>query len=172
MCSTRMFIARRSAKQRTEMYVTVFHLVRQKWKTRHYNVQLVAVVSFRITVQILPTDATDLRNAYTAGAVIATVVQRPVHGLDIRDIALQFPAGTRGFPLLQSVQTFSEAHPASCSNDAGGSSSKVKRLGREADRSPPSSAGVKNEWSCNPLPYTPSWQVLGQFYFVFMQEIL
>jgi hypothetical protein len=46
--------------------------------------------------------------------------------------------------------------------------SKVKRPGREADHSLLSGAEVKNEWRCNPLPYTPSWHVLGQFYFVFM----
>jgi len=56
-------------------------------------------------------------------------VQRTVNGLDIREIGLQFPAGTRNFSLLQSVQTFSEALPASCSKDTGGPSLKVKASG-------------------------------------------
>jgi hypothetical protein len=34
----------------------------------------------------------------------------------------------------------------------------VKRPGREADRSPPSSAEVKNGGSMPPLPHTPSWR--------------
>jgi hypothetical protein len=35
--------------------------------------------------------------------------------------------------------------------------SAVKRQGREADRSPPSSAEVKNDGSIPPLPHTSSW---------------
>jgi hypothetical protein len=33
----------------------------------------------------------------------------------------------------------------------------VKRLGREADQSPPSSAEVKNGWTVPPLPHMSSW---------------
>jgi len=34
----------------------------------------------------------------------------------------------------------------------------VKRLGREADKSPPSSAELKNVWSYTSTPHTPSWR--------------
>jgi len=36
---------------------------------------------------------------------------------------------------------------------------RVKRLGREADHSHPSSSEVKNAWGLPPLPNTPSWPV-------------
>jgi hypothetical protein len=47
------------------------------------------------------------------------------------------------------VQTGSGTHPASCPIGTGGFISPgVKRPEREANSSPPSSAGVKKEWSC------------------------
>jgi len=48
-------------------------------------------------------------------------------------------------------------HPASCPKDTGGSYPRTKRLGLEADHSPPSSAEVKNEGAIPPLPNTSSW---------------
>jgi hypothetical protein len=38
----------------------------------------------------------------------------------------------------------------------------VKRPGREADDSPPTSAEVKNGGSIHPLPHTPSWRVYSR----------
>jgi hypothetical protein len=55
-------------------------------------------------------------------------------------------------PSLNTVQRASEAHPASYSMGTGVLSSVVKRPGREADHSPPSSSQVTNEWRYN---YTP-----------------
>jgi hypothetical protein len=49
-----------------------------------------------------------------------------------------------------SVQTGSEAHLAL--------SHRVKRLGREADHSPPSSVDVENGGAIPPLPHTSSWR--------------
>jgi hypothetical protein len=46
--------------------------------------------------------------------------------------------------LLHNVQTDSKAHPASCTVGTGTVSPGVKRLGSEADHSPPSSAEVQN----------------------------
>jgi hypothetical protein len=40
----------------------------------------------------------------------------------------------------------------------GGSFPGVKRPGREADHSPPTSTEVKKMWSIHPLPHTPSWR--------------
>jgi hypothetical protein len=39
---------------------------------------------------------------------------------------------------------------------------EVKQPEREADRSPPSSAEVKNEWNYNPLSHTSSWRGKGK----------
>jgi hypothetical protein len=41
----------------------------------------------------------------------------------------------------------------------GALSPMVKRPGREADQSPPSTAEVKNGGAISPLPHTPSWHI-------------
>jgi len=51
-------------------------------------------------------------------------------------------------PGCYSVQTGSAAHPASYPMCVWALSPRVNWLGREADHSPPSSAEVKNGWSC------------------------
>jgi hypothetical protein len=56
---------------------------------------------------------------------------------------VRFPAGAGNFSLHHGVQNGSGAHPASYSMSTRASSLGVKRLGREADHSPPSSAEVK-----------------------------
>jgi len=56
------------------------------------------------------------------------------------------------FSLPHRIQTGSGAHPASHPMGTGDSFPGVKRTGREADRSPPSSAGVKNAWSYTSTP--------------------
>jgi hypothetical protein len=50
------------------------------------------------------------------------------------------------------VQSGSGAHPASYPMGTRGSFPGVKPPGREADHSPPSSAGVKNAWSYTSTP--------------------
>jgi hypothetical protein len=55
--------------------------------------------------------------------------------------------------LLHSVQTDPEAHPASYPMGTRG----VKRQGRVADHSPPSSAEVKKSEAIHPLPHMSSW---------------
>jgi hypothetical protein len=55
------------------------------------------------------------------------------------------------FSLLLSTQTGSGAHPASYPMGTGGAVPGVKRPGREADHSPPSSAEVKNGETIPPL---------------------
>jgi hypothetical protein len=67
---------------------------------------------------------------------------------------IRFPAEARDFSLLYNVQTNSGAHPASYPMGIGGS---LKRPGREADYSPPSSAEAKNGGAIQPLPHTSSW---------------
>jgi hypothetical protein len=69
-----------------------------------------------------------------------------------------------------SAQTDSEAHPASHPIITGYLSPEVKRLGREADDLPPSSAEVKDAGSMPPLSHTSSrrWCLIkcaqGQLY--------
>ena len=62
------------------------------------------------------------------------------------------PAPARKYSVLHSVHTGSGAHPTSCPMGAGSVSQGVKRPGREADRSHPSSAEVKNGGAIPPLP--------------------
>jgi hypothetical protein len=62
---------------------------------------------------------------------------------------VRFPAGSTEFPLLHSVQTVSEVHPASYL--------RVKGPRREADHSYQSSSVVNNCFAIPPLPLTRSW---------------
>jgi hypothetical protein len=61
--------------------------------------------------------------------------------LDGGEMRVRFPAGARHFSPLHSIQTGSEAHPASSPSGAEGSFP-----GGKADHSPPFTAEVKNEW--------------------------
>jgi hypothetical protein len=65
-------------------------------------------------------------------------------GWTIGVLGFDFPAGDGNFSLHHRVQNVSGAHPASLSNGYQGLFSLgVKRLGLEADQSPPSNAEVK-----------------------------
>jgi len=63
-----------------------------------------------------------------------------------RTAGVRFPVGARRlfFSHRYRVQTGSGTHPASYPVGAGGSFPEIKRPGREADHSPPSSSEVKN----------------------------
>jgi hypothetical protein len=56
------------------------------------------------------------------------------------------------FSLLHIVQTGSGVHPTSYKMGTGGFSPEVKRQGREADHSPPTSAEVKKMWIYTTTP--------------------
>jgi hypothetical protein len=95
--------------------------------------------------------------------------------LDDRCSRVRFPAGAGNFSLHhRCVQNSSGAHPASYPMGTRGSFPGVKRPGREADHSSPSSTEVKE---CMELsfhsPSTSSWRgahlkkVQGQLYFTF-----
>jgi hypothetical protein len=56
------------------------------------------------------------------------------------------------FSLLHIVQTASGVHPTSYKMGTGGSFPRVKRQGREADHSPPTSAEVKKMWIYTSTP--------------------
>jgi hypothetical protein len=64
-------------------------------------------------------------------------------GLDDWGSTVIFPAGAGNFSLHHRVQHGSGAHPSSYPMGTGALSLEVKRPGREADHSPPSSAEVK-----------------------------
>jgi hypothetical protein len=65
------------------------------------------------------------------------------YGLDDRGSRVRFPEGAGNFSLHHRVQNGSGAHPASYAVGTRGSSLMVKRPGREADHSLPSSSKVK-----------------------------
>jgi hypothetical protein len=69
---------------------------------------------------------------------------------------VRFPA-VLDFYFLHSVHTDSEVHPASYLMVPEALSPGVKRSVREADRSPPSNAEVKNNEAILPLPHMPYW---------------
>jgi hypothetical protein len=64
------------------------------------------------------------------------------YGLDSRGIEVRSSTGVKDFFLLHSVQTGSEAHPASIQWVPVDLSLGVKRPGRESDHSPSLSAEV------------------------------
>jgi hypothetical protein len=74
------------------------------------------------------------------------------YGLDDRGSRIRFPAGSGNFSLHHRVQKCSGVHTPSCPMDTRGSFPGLKRPGREADHSPPSSAEVKNAWSYTSTP--------------------
>jgi hypothetical protein len=61
-------------------------------------------------------------------------------------------AGAGNFSLHHRLENGSGAHSASFTMIPGALSLGIKRPGREADHSPPTSVEVKNEWSYNPTP--------------------
>jgi hypothetical protein len=66
------------------------------------------------------------------------------YGLDDRAIRVRSPAEAKDFSSNLSVQTSSEAHPASCTMGTGGHFPWAKaRPGRDDDHSPPSSTEVE-----------------------------
>jgi hypothetical protein len=60
-------------------------------------------------------------------------------------VGVRVPVGSRIFS-SPNVQTGSGVHPTSYPMDTGVLSPGVKRQGREADHSPPTTAEVKNTW--------------------------
>jgi hypothetical protein len=74
------------------------------------------------------------------------------YGLDDRGSRVRLPAGAGNLSLHHNVQNGSGAHPASYLMVPGALSLGLKRPGREADHSPPSSAKVNNVWSYTSTP--------------------
>jgi len=80
------------------------------------------------------------------------IISAKVFGLDDRGFMILFPVGAGKFSLYHRVQNGSGAHPDSYLMGSRGSFTGVKRSGREAYHSPPSSAYVKNAWSYTSTP--------------------
>jgi hypothetical protein len=72
----------------------------------------------------------------------SSVVIATVYGLDDRGVGVRVLVGSR-ISLFYVVQTGSGVHTTSYKTGIGGSFPGVKRQGREADHSPPTSAEVK-----------------------------
>jgi hypothetical protein len=70
----------------------------------------------------------------------------PYHIKGSRELVLPGVKKGQEFSLLQVFQTGSEVHPTSYPRVLGALSQEVKRLGREADHSPPTSSEVKKMW--------------------------
>jgi hypothetical protein len=72
----------------------------------------------------------------------------------------RYPAEEREFPLLYSTASRPALGPSQSRIQwlPGALSSGVKRQGREADHSPPSSAEVKNGRAIPPLSHMSSWR--------------
>jgi hypothetical protein len=70
---------------------------------------------------------------------------------------VRFPARIIDFSLPHNIQTGIAAHPVCYKIGTEGSFPRVKRPGREADHSPPSSAEVKNGDAIPPLTHMSSW---------------
>jgi hypothetical protein len=87
------------------------------------------------------------------------------YGLDDRDSRVRLPAGAGNSSLHHRVQNGSGAHPA-IQWVPGALSLGIKRPGREADHSPPSSTGVKNAWSYTSTPQYVfiEWYLVKQLY--------
>jgi hypothetical protein len=64
------------------------------------------------------------------------------YGLDNQEVGVRVPVGSRIFT-LHVVQTSSGVHPTSYTMSTGGCCPGVKRPGRDASHSPPTSAEVK-----------------------------
>jgi hypothetical protein len=78
------------------------------------------------------------------------------YGLDDGGVGVRGSVGSRIFSSARRPDRF-WGPPSLLSNGYGAPSPGVERPGREADHSPPTSAEIKEMWSINPLPHTPSW---------------
>jgi hypothetical protein len=82
----------------------------------------------------------------------AGIVQWYRAGIRARLSGVRVPAEAGNFFLHHRVQTGSGIRPTSYAMDTRGSFRGVERPGREADRSPPSHAAVKNAWNYTSTP--------------------
>jgi len=68
------------------------------------------------------------------------------------------PSRDKGFFYYSTFQTGSGNKSSSYSMGKDGFSPRVKQLGRKPERSLPSAAELKNEWSPTFTNHTPSWR--------------
>jgi hypothetical protein len=86
------------------------------------------------------------------------------YGLDGRG---SIPGRNKKLSAFLNVQVSSESHPASYTKKTGGDiSSEVKRLGHQADNSPPCNVEVKNDGAIPPL----SIRLHGVYLYLYMSE--
>jgi hypothetical protein len=96
------------------------------------------------TACIIRTIFTTIKKLHSGGSFVSIMTK-----LRTRRVGLNSPARAmmRFFPIRHRVQTGSGTHTASYPMITGGSFSRVKRPGREAYHSTPTSVEVENAWS-------------------------
>jgi hypothetical protein len=76
--------------------------------------------------------------------------------MDSRGTGIRLSAVAKDFSLLHGIQTDSKANPTSYATSTGAIPLRIKRLGRYAGQSPPSSVEVNNGGAISPLLLTSS----------------
>jgi hypothetical protein len=79
------------------------------------------------------------------------------YGLDSQGVGVRVPVGGKNFHFSMSSRLALGPTQPPIQWVSGDLSPWIRRLGREADHSPPTSAEVKEIWSMHPLPHTSLW---------------
>jgi hypothetical protein len=126
-----------------------------KWQAPHFacSIRLPSQINFSCRITFPGnTRATSVFSVHQVCRVWTAIAQSVWRRTTGWTAGVLFPVGARDFCLLHSFQTCSGAHPMG----TDGLSPGVKRQGREADHSPPSSTEIKNYVGMPPLPHTSS----------------
>jgi hypothetical protein len=99
----------------------------------------------------------DLLDKLIKSAPAFPVAQLYSNGLRAGWSGVLFPPGAGNFLITTASRPALGPTQPPIIGVRGALSLKVKRAGRGAGHSPPSSAKVKNAWSYTPLPNTSSW---------------
>jgi hypothetical protein len=130
---------------KTEQYTNYSHLEICYSDCHLFRMAFTAVI-WKLSVKIFYLLSSCAARSRDSAVGIATS-----YGLDDRGIGVRVPVGSRIFTSLRSTQP-----PVQWVT--GALSPGVKRLGREVDHSPPTSAEVKKMWIYTSTPHTPSWR--------------
>jgi hypothetical protein len=176
MCTFCMFARRRcdlndSYKDYCLYHVTMilnayqsYSWVNSKWVP--CSVKRVFIVEHRTSIDLIKPDVTGLSESSITQYFMSVLYDIHIfrrwnnivdtatgYGLDNRGVGVRVPVGARIFSKSSRLALGSTQPPIQWV--PGTLSPGVKRQGREADQSPPTSAEVKKIY---PLPHTPSWR--------------
>jgi hypothetical protein len=90
--------------------------------------------------------------------VVVVVVVGAGYWLDKKEVGVRFPVGSIIFSFPRRPDWLWGPPSLLCNGYAGALSPGLKRPGREADHSPPSSTEVRKRGSVRPLPCAPPWR--------------